>query len=332
MPRSDGDKSTQARLIRGGLIATIICVIIIGFGLFQSADYERQANNKRAEYSEYTYEKVAQSCIRIVPIERLKCVNEAFEAKRNYEANQYDLEAQRKSALWAYIMGAAAVIGMALSAVGVWLVKTTFDETRKANEIAIDDGKSAQKHSETVINLQVKQLEHMADASYKTLRAYVVIDLMTADIDFKDGVLRGIGFGALISNVGQTPARIFDAFSDCWLVPKGSPLPEANLFPKDDVVLDVSLGNTKGSQNVAKVYYTRNELECLNAGTHALIIFTVIRYRDIYERVQEVIRASEVVLILSLNEIESAMSRKELSDFDAKPIGIFTIPNYGKST
>ena len=34
-------------------------------------------------------------------------------------------------------MGIAALIGMALSAIGVWLVKTTFDETRTANEIAL---------------------------------------------------------------------------------------------------------------------------------------------------------------------------------------------------
>jgi hypothetical protein len=34
------------------------------------------------------------------------------------------------------IMGIAALIGMGLSAIGVWLVKTTFEETRKANSIA----------------------------------------------------------------------------------------------------------------------------------------------------------------------------------------------------
>jgi len=138
MARSNGGKQTQARLIKGGLIAAILCTVIIVLGLFQSAEYERQADNKRAEYAKCTGEKVAQTCIGIPPIERLRCVNDAFEAKRDYETNQYDLEAQRKSALWAYIMGAAAVIGMALSAVGVWLVKTTFDETRTANNIAIE--------------------------------------------------------------------------------------------------------------------------------------------------------------------------------------------------
>jgi hypothetical protein len=136
MLSSDRGKKSASRLIRGGIIASIICAVIIVFGFLQAANYERQANDKRAEYSEYTNEKVAQTCIRMTAVERLKCVNEAFEAKRNYEANQYDLEAQRKSAFWAFIMGAAAVIGMALSAVGVWLVKTTFRETQQANVIA----------------------------------------------------------------------------------------------------------------------------------------------------------------------------------------------------
>ena len=52
--------------------------------------------------------------------------------QREYE----DLVSQRKSALWAMIMGVAALAGMALSVVGVVLVWTTFNETRRANEIA----------------------------------------------------------------------------------------------------------------------------------------------------------------------------------------------------
>lgn len=136
MSASNRVVSTKTGLIKGGIFAAAICVLIIGWGLLRSADYEREANNHRTEFAEYTSEKVAEACIEIPNLERIKCVDQAFEAKRDYEATQYDLEAQRKSALWAYIMGAAAVIGMALSAVGIWLVKTTFDETRRSNEIA----------------------------------------------------------------------------------------------------------------------------------------------------------------------------------------------------
>lgn len=54
-------------------------------------------------------------------------------------------------------MGIAALIGMALSAVGIFLVYTTFNETRKANEIAADTAKrqlQAYIHPECVVPLQ----------------------------------------------------------------------------------------------------------------------------------------------------------------------------------
>ena len=64
------------------------------------------------------------------------CEAKAEEAKREGQRKEQDLAAQNITAWWTKIMGIAALIGMALSAVGVWLVKTTFDETRKANDIS----------------------------------------------------------------------------------------------------------------------------------------------------------------------------------------------------
>jgi hypothetical protein len=124
---------SKTGLIIGLLLALAICFGWIGYGLSKSAEYERQADNQRTEYSEYTRHKIAETCVGIPDLEAVKCRYEAFDAQREQSNNQSDLVAQRQSALWAYIMGAAAVIGMALSAVGVWLVKTTFDETRLAN-------------------------------------------------------------------------------------------------------------------------------------------------------------------------------------------------------
>lgn len=134
--RGSWAKISKNRLIFVAIAVLTFCTVSIGYGLLEFAKYEQQANDKISEYTEYTRDKVAQACAGGDKLENIKCVNEAFEAKREYEYNQSDLVAQRQSALWAYIMAAAAVFGIALSAVGVWLVKTTFDETRKANEIA----------------------------------------------------------------------------------------------------------------------------------------------------------------------------------------------------
>jgi hypothetical protein len=129
---------SKNRLILFVISVLTFCTVWIGYGLLESAKYEQQANDKIGEYTDYTRDKVTQACAGGDKIENIKCVTEAFEAKREYEYNQSDLVAQRQSALWAYIMAAAAVFGIALSAVGVWLVKTTFDETRMANRITQD--------------------------------------------------------------------------------------------------------------------------------------------------------------------------------------------------
>jgi hypothetical protein len=136
MSDSNRGKGTKARLIIGLLAATTVCAGIIGYGLWEGAKYEWQAHDQRTEYAKYTEQKIAETCVGIANVEAIKCRYDTLDAQRENDSNQRDLVAQRQSALWAYIMGAAAVVGIAVSAVGVWLVKTTFDETRVANEIA----------------------------------------------------------------------------------------------------------------------------------------------------------------------------------------------------
>ena len=136
MPRSNWFKQPKVRLTFGLLFAVLLCAGWIAYGLLESTKYERESAAKTDNYSSYTRDKVAKACVGIPFLERVKCLQEAEDAKSEYEYKQADLVAQRQSALWAYIMAAAAVIGMCLSVIGVWLVWTTFRETRAANEIA----------------------------------------------------------------------------------------------------------------------------------------------------------------------------------------------------
>jgi len=132
-----GDR-TKTGLIAGIVVAVLIAAAFIGWGLCKTAEYEREANNQAREYAAYTDKKIRKACLSLPPVYQKDCAAEARHEQRNNERNEYDLVAQRKSALWAYIMGAAAVIGMGLSVIGVFLVWTTFDATRKANVIAND--------------------------------------------------------------------------------------------------------------------------------------------------------------------------------------------------
>lgn len=141
-----GNSSDQpkTRLIWAIIPATLVCTIIIGLGFLKAAEYEWQADKQIADYAEYTKSKKANGCVHAARADKIVCLNAASDAYREYRYNQRDLVAQKTSALWAFIMGAAAVIGMALSAVGVWLVRETFIATVGTNKITqkqLDDAR-----------------------------------------------------------------------------------------------------------------------------------------------------------------------------------------------
>lgn len=193
---------SKTRLIIGLLLALAICCGWIGYGLSKSAEYERQADNQRTEYSEYTRQKIAETCVGIPDLEVIKCRYDAFDAQREYNNNQSDLIAQRQSALWAYIMGAAAVIGMALSAVGVWLVKATFDATREANNI----------QKTAIANAEIDARE-ARNALIESDRAIIALTkIRQASVVDGDDKRTKLHFS--IQNNGRTSARDFEiAFS-----------------------------------------------------------------------------------------------------------------------
>jgi hypothetical protein len=118
------------------LAALALGVAFIGFGLSRDAEYQRQADTNAREYAAYADQQARQSCIRLFDQKKADCIAKYSHEKRTNHRNEQDLVAQRQSANWAYIMGAAAVIGMILSVVGVVLVWTTFRETQKTNKIA----------------------------------------------------------------------------------------------------------------------------------------------------------------------------------------------------
>jgi len=151
MHGSDRGDVTKAGLAAGIAIAVLVSTAFIGWGLSKSAEYQRQSDYQASEYSAYTYDKVGQSCIGMSIVDKAECIEKARHERRTYERDEQDLVAQRQSALWAYIMGAAAVIGMGLSVIGVFLVWTTFRETRRTAKAAEDTLDVTRLHGEMQI-------------------------------------------------------------------------------------------------------------------------------------------------------------------------------------
>jgi len=143
MPKGDRRGKHKTRLIVAASVAAaalILALVAVGF-VYQSGYYQYAADQNR-QYARDTEQKIGQACRGVVIDQRPKCLTEAhIEAapeQRAYEHDQADLIAQRKAALWAEMMGIAALLGMGLSIVGVALVYVTFKATREAAESSRD--------------------------------------------------------------------------------------------------------------------------------------------------------------------------------------------------
>jgi hypothetical protein len=127
-----------------GLLGAIaLAITFVSWGLSWEAEYNRQADARTRDYTANTYSPKHHACLSLALKDQPDCIAKAKNEARDNERNERDLVAQNTSALWAYVMAVSAVFGVALSAVGVFLVWTTFKATREAVEVARSDLKLA---------------------------------------------------------------------------------------------------------------------------------------------------------------------------------------------
>ena len=171
-------------------MASAVCVAVILYGRGKQIEYNREANQRHREYSRNTEYPARNSCL-ILPFQhQADCIAEARHKARENERQEQDLVAQRVTAVWTFIMGSAAVIGMGLSAVGVFLVWTTFHATKEGNR----DSKQAAADA----------LAHAKEDTTIDQRAW-----MQAEITARAQIIGGnlyVIFSFYGSNVGKTPA------------------------------------------------------------------------------------------------------------------------------
>lgn len=98
--------------------------------------YQVEATKSSNQAADRGRIQMQRECAPLATPAKEKCENEIGDTYRAYRHDTRDLEAQRTSAIWTAFMGAAALLGMAVSIIGVILVYITFNATRQANVIA----------------------------------------------------------------------------------------------------------------------------------------------------------------------------------------------------
>ena len=139
---------SSLELVLALLFVGLFVFVLAFYGLSHERRYEQVAAQRAAQYAKYADNVLRQGCVGLVPKDQQACLTknsaETNLQKHDNQRDEIDLVAQRKSALWTGIMGLAALIGMGLSAIGVWLIWTTFREAKRTADAALNANKIAE--------------------------------------------------------------------------------------------------------------------------------------------------------------------------------------------
>lgn len=142
----------KARLI----VSTIVFVaaLLFGtagilFGLAKQAEYERASYERSREYTADTYGPAYNACLRLSGVSQVDCIAQTHQERRENTRQEDDLVAQQTMSVWTFLMGGAAIVGMLLSAVGVYLVYSTFQEAKRTANAAVDANELALRLANT---------------------------------------------------------------------------------------------------------------------------------------------------------------------------------------
>lgn len=195
----------------GGLILATLAIVAAWFIIsdFSATDraYIKNAAHESQNYADQTQYRIRDACGPVASVGHQDCVAKEDATAREYERNEYDLAAQMTMAWWTKIMGAAAVLGVLLSAVGVYLIWETFRETKAvaatgqaANKIAREAVDNAAKEAGAA-----KKALILAERAVMELR-HVAVGLPPLDAP------GGIMLHFKMFNIGRGNARNFRIF------------------------------------------------------------------------------------------------------------------------
>jgi hypothetical protein len=175
------------------VVLALAALAVIGFAgwmIYKGATlerlYQKEAGKAADQAADRARVQMQRDCAPLPPQQKNKCDAEVSNTYRSYRKETRDLEAQRTTALWTAFMGAAALLGMAVSIIGVGLVYITFRATRQSNEIA-------------------------RETAYLQLRAYLSPEEhATMEVWLGDHNMIFAKMDAAVVNSGLTPAILTD--------------------------------------------------------------------------------------------------------------------------
>lgn len=195
-----------------GLIAGLIIAFGIGSQFWTPANQldtsiQRQASKNASEQAKRSDIAVREECAAVLaPPEKRDCIASEAQPYREAERNERDLEAQQVVAIWTRVMGKAAIIGMGVGIVGLFLIFTTFWETRQAAQAGFEANRLTARAQRPWLDFEVKAINAL-DRVDDALVVRIIVNNLSS---YPAHDVRAAACGHFISGHHQARVREID--------------------------------------------------------------------------------------------------------------------------
>jgi hypothetical protein len=130
--------AVAAAVVLSAAVPTTLAVFAINLANSDQMAVELEQNGKATAYANRANINKESRCGPLAEKARADCEAQEDEAVSQAQHDEYDLAAQKATAIWTRYMGAAAILGTAFGIFGIVLVLLTFWENKRAADAAHD--------------------------------------------------------------------------------------------------------------------------------------------------------------------------------------------------
>ena len=215
-----------------------------------------------SQHIEYAQDRIRQTCLDRGPATFLECATVEIVSAQDHGRAESDLDAQQSMALWAKLMTLASLAALGVTAVGVYLVWGTLEQTRVASKAAQD----------AVIVAQ--------EVNHKQLRPWL-ISVGVSTTFSKQPIFEGKQFDRAVlfavrwKNTGNSPAACVNIYGAIRVIPAGSDIPAFDATAELGTAT-VGMGTDCNGPDQAVM---GDNLNAFLAGSSDVILYGLVKYR-----------------------------------------------------
>jgi hypothetical protein len=148
-------------IIRLAVIGIGLVIMYLSVSILLNVEWAEGANQLKArehaaQYASHARNRAERECAKVLPTKKQDCTQDIYDRAREHQRREYEVEAQRDSALWDEAMGKATIYGGILGFLTVAVLVYGFILQAQANKITKEAAENTLAETRRIGEAQVR--------------------------------------------------------------------------------------------------------------------------------------------------------------------------------